>query len=126
MQIRQVITNTDTLYPDLVLRCMPPKGTRMLSEKDKALLVELFFINKESATDALRKFRLQKNVKSGKGPSTVVRLINLVQRFEETGSLEDRVRSGKPSLRIISKHCNFTWYPRSPDLTPVDFSLLGY
>ncbi|GFV99571.1 uncharacterized protein TNCV_5079351 [Trichonephila clavipes] len=65
----------------------------------------LFFMNKESATVALRKFRLQKNVKTGKGPSTVVRLIKLVQRFEETGSLKERVRSGRPSLRIISKRC---------------------
>ncbi|GFW06692.1 hypothetical protein TNCV_3287931 [Trichonephila clavipes] len=95
----------------------------MLSEKDKALLVKLFFTNKESAIVALRKFRLQKNVKTGKGPSTVVRLINLVQRFEETGSLEDRVISGRPSLRIISKRCKFTWPPRSLDLIPVDFWL---
>ncbi|GFT07919.1 hypothetical protein TNCV_873511 [Trichonephila clavipes] len=48
----------------------------MPSEKDKALLVKLFFMNKESATVALRKFR---NVKTGKGPSTVVRLVKLVQ-----------------------------------------------
>ncbi|GFX02018.1 hypothetical protein TNCV_372071 [Trichonephila clavipes] len=47
-------------------------------------------MNKESATVALRKFRLQKNVKTGKGPSTVVHLILLVQRLEETGSLKIR------------------------------------
>ncbi|GFV99071.1 hypothetical protein TNCV_1510491 [Trichonephila clavipes] len=93
----------------------------MLSEKDKALLLKLFFMNKESATSALRKFQLQKNVKTGNGLLTVVRLIKLVQRFEETGSLEDHVRSGRPSLRIICKLCNFTWPPRSQDLTPVDF-----
>ncbi|GFW24852.1 hypothetical protein TNCV_1961171 [Trichonephila clavipes] len=62
MQMRQAITNTD-LDPDQILRCMPTKGTRVLSEKDKALLVKLFFMNKESATVALRKFLLQKNVK---------------------------------------------------------------
>ncbi|GFV66155.1 hypothetical protein TNCV_2900811 [Trichonephila clavipes] len=83
--------------------------------------MKLFFMNKESATFALRKFRLQKNVKTGKGPSTMVRLIKLVQRFEESGSPEDRVRSRRPSLRIISKHWKLTWSPRSPDLTPVDF-----
>ncbi|GFX82303.1 hypothetical protein TNCV_973151 [Trichonephila clavipes] len=60
--------------------------------KDKALLVNLVFMNKESVTFALRKIGLQKNVKTGKGPSTVVRLIKLVQRFEETGSLEDCVK----------------------------------
>ncbi|GFU56311.1 hypothetical protein TNCV_582451 [Trichonephila clavipes] len=80
----------------------------MLSAKDKALLVKMFFINKESATVALRKFRFQKIVKIGKGPSTVVRLIKFVQRFEETGSLEDRVRSERQSLGNNSKRCKFT------------------
>ncbi|GFV42592.1 DUF4817 domain-containing protein [Trichonephila clavipes] len=42
----------------------------MLSAPDKALLVKLFYMNEESATIALRKFRVQKNVKSGKGPLT--------------------------------------------------------
>ncbi|GFY34964.1 hypothetical protein TNCV_155411 [Trichonephila clavipes] len=83
-------------------------------------------MNKESVTVALRKFRLQKKVKTGKWPSTVVCLIKLVQRFEKTGSLEDHVRSGRPSLRIINKRCKFTWPPRSPDLTPVDFWQWGY
>ncbi|GFV84544.1 hypothetical protein TNCV_2481581 [Trichonephila clavipes] len=69
----------------------------MLSEKNKALLVKLFFMSKESATVALLKFRLQKNVKTGKWPSTVVRLIKLLQRFEETGSLKDTLRSGRPT-----------------------------
>ncbi|GFU18321.1 hypothetical protein NPIL_496151 [Nephila pilipes] len=71
----------------------------MLSGKDKALLVKLFYMNEESATVALRKFRLQKNVQTGKRPLTVADLIKLVQQFEETGSLEDRVRSGRRSLR---------------------------
>ncbi|GFY00247.1 hypothetical protein TNCV_4710491 [Trichonephila clavipes] len=97
----------------------------MLSEKDKALLVKLFFMNKESATVALRIFRLQKNVKTGKWPSTVVHLIKLVQQFEETESLEDPVRSRRPILRIISKRWKFTWPPQSSDLTPVDFWLWG-
>ncbi|GFV10736.1 hypothetical protein TNCV_1755741 [Trichonephila clavipes] len=80
----------------------------MVSEKGKALSVKLFLMNKESATVAQRKFRLQKNVNTRKGPSTVVRLIKLVQRFEETGLLKDHVRSGRPRLRIISKRCKFT------------------
>ncbi|GFX42593.1 transposable element Tcb2 transposase [Trichonephila clavipes] len=75
-------------------------------------------MNKESATVALRKFRFQINVKTGKGPSTVVCLIKTDQRFEETGSLEDRVRSGQPNLRIISKRWKLTWPPLSPDPTP--------
>ncbi|GFT90137.1 DUF4817 domain-containing protein [Nephila pilipes] len=71
----------------------------MLSRKGKALLVKLFYMNGESAIVVLRKFRLQKNVQTGKKPLSVADLIKLVERFEETGSLEDRVRSGRPSLR---------------------------
>ncbi|GFY00572.1 hypothetical protein TNCV_2139691 [Trichonephila clavipes] len=78
-------------------------------------------MNKESTIVALRKFRLQKNVKTGKGPSTVARLIKLVPQFEEAGLIKNRVRSGRPSIRIISRRCKFTWPPRSPDLTPVNF-----
>ncbi|GFT22814.1 hypothetical protein NPIL_443181 [Nephila pilipes] len=44
-------------------------------------------------------FLVLKNVKIGKGTLTVAGLIKLVQRFEETGLLEERVRSGRPSLR---------------------------
>ncbi|GFU53758.1 hypothetical protein NPIL_652101 [Nephila pilipes] len=72
----------------------------MPSGKDKVLLMKLFYMNEESSTVAVSKFRLQKNVKTGKGPLTVAGLTKLVQRFEETGSLEDRVRSGQPSLRF--------------------------
>ncbi|GFU98601.1 hypothetical protein TNCV_3654321 [Trichonephila clavipes] len=99
----------------------------MLSEKDKAFLAKLIFMNKESATVALRKFRLQKkNVNTGKGPSTVERFMKLAQRFQETGSLDDRVRSGRPSLRIINKRRKFNWPPRSPAMSKVDFWLCGY
>ncbi|GFU14668.1 hypothetical protein NPIL_406251 [Nephila pilipes] len=38
-------------------------------------------------------------MKTGKVPLTVAGLTKLVQRFEETGLLEDRVRFGRPSLR---------------------------
>ncbi|GFW32195.1 DUF4817 domain-containing protein [Trichonephila clavipes] len=71
----------------------------MLSAPDKALLVKLFYMNEESATIVLRKFRVQKNVKSGKGPLTSAGLLKLVKRFEETGKLEDRARAGRPCLK---------------------------
>ncbi|GFW64094.1 DUF4817 domain-containing protein [Trichonephila clavipes] len=71
----------------------------MLSAPDKALLVKLFYMNEESATIALHKSRVQKNVKSGKGPLTPAGLLKLVKRFEETGKLEDRARAGRPCLK---------------------------
>ncbi|GFU70232.1 DUF4817 domain-containing protein [Trichonephila clavipes] len=77
----------------------------MLSAPDKALLVKLFYMNEESATIALRKFRVQKNVKSGKGPLTPACLLKLVKRFEETGKLEDRARAGRPCLKEARAPC---------------------
>ncbi|GFS83190.1 DUF4817 domain-containing protein [Trichonephila clavipes] len=78
----------------------------MLSAPDKALLVKLFYMNEESATIALRKFRVQKNVKSGKGPLTPAGLSKLVKTFEETGKLEDRARAGRPCLKEARAPCN--------------------
>ncbi|GFW78921.1 hypothetical protein TNCV_2973101 [Trichonephila clavipes] len=71
----------------------------MLSAPDKALLVKLFYMNEESATIALRKFRVQKNAKSGKDPLTIAGFLKLVKRFEKTGKLEDRARAGRPCLK---------------------------
>ncbi|GFY30179.1 DUF4817 domain-containing protein [Trichonephila clavipes] len=62
-------------------------------------------MNEESATIALRKFRVQKNVKSGKGPLTPAGLLKLVKRFEETGKLEDRARAGRPCLKEARAPC---------------------
>ncbi|GFU85749.1 DUF4817 domain-containing protein [Trichonephila clavipes] len=77
----------------------------MLSAPDKALLVKLFYMNEESATIALRKFRVQKNVKSGKGPLTPAGLLKFVKRFEETGKLEDRARTGRLCLKEARAPC---------------------
>ncbi|GFU95403.1 DUF4817 domain-containing protein [Trichonephila clavipes] len=77
----------------------------MPSVVDKALLVKLFYMNEESATIALRKFRVQKNVKSGKGPLAPAGLLKLVKRFEETGKLEDRARAGRPCLKEARAPC---------------------
>ncbi|GFV77767.1 DUF4817 domain-containing protein [Trichonephila clavipes] len=62
-------------------------------------------MNEESATIALRKFRVQKNVKSGKGPLTPEGLLKSVKRFEETGKLEDRARAGRPCLKEARAPC---------------------
>ncbi|GFW65794.1 DUF4817 domain-containing protein [Trichonephila clavipes] len=62
-------------------------------------------MNEESATFALSKFRVQKNVKSGKGPLTPAGLLKLVKRFEETGKLEDRARAGRPCLKEERAPC---------------------
>ncbi|GFV37678.1 hypothetical protein TNCV_2707931 [Trichonephila clavipes] len=70
----------------------------MLSAPDKSLLVKLFYMNEESATIALRKFRVQKNVKSRKGPLTPAGLLKLVKRF-------DRAQAGRPCLKEARAPC---------------------
>ncbi|GFX94962.1 DUF4817 domain-containing protein [Trichonephila clavipes] len=77
----------------------------MFSAPDKALLVKLFYMNEESAIIALRKFRVQKNVKSGKGPLTPAGPLKLVKCFEETGKLEDRAQAGRPCLKEKRAPC---------------------
>ncbi|GFT35320.1 DUF4817 domain-containing protein [Trichonephila clavipes] len=62
-------------------------------------------MNEESATIALHKFRVQKNVKSGKGPLTPSGLLKLVKSFEETGKLEDRARAGRPYMKEAHAPC---------------------
>ncbi|UYV75684.1 K02A2.6-like, partial [Cordylochernes scorpioides] len=51
----------------------------------------------ESATEALRAFRSFKDIRSGKGPMSCYSLKRLIKSFEETGSLEAKPRSGRPS-----------------------------
>ncbi|GFV73624.1 hypothetical protein TNCV_1270041 [Trichonephila clavipes] len=77
----------------------------MLSAPYKATVVKLFYMNEESAKIALRKFRVQKNVKSGKHPLTPAGHLKLVKRFEETGKLEDRPRAGRPCLKEARAPC---------------------
>ncbi|GFX50012.1 DUF4817 domain-containing protein [Trichonephila clavipes] len=77
----------------------------MLIALDKALLMKLSYMNEESATIALRKLRVQKNVKSGKGPLTPAGLLKLVKRFEETGKMEDRAQAGRPCLKEARTPC---------------------
>jgi hypothetical protein len=83
----------------------------MLTLVDKALLVKLFYISHESPAETLRKFRTQERLKKGSGPITPAGLVSLVRRFEETGTLCHRPRSGVPRLSEI----------RTPDVT----SLMG-
>ena len=77
----------------------------MLNAENKALLAKLFYVNRRSVTIALRKFRAQANVKSGKGTITVLNLMKLIQQLEEVRMVEDYAKCGLPSLRkICSSH----------------------
>ncbi|UYV79307.1 hypothetical protein LAZ67_17002062 [Cordylochernes scorpioides] len=69
----------------------------MPSLQDKAILVNFLNCDSESATEALRAFRSFKDIRSGKGPMSCYSLKRLIKSFEETGSLEAKPRSGRPS-----------------------------
>ncbi|GFY23176.1 DUF4817 domain-containing protein [Trichonephila clavipes] len=77
----------------------------MLSAPDEALLVKLFYMKEESATIALRKFQIQKNVKSGKSPLPPAGLLKLVKLFEETGKLKNRARARRPCFKEARAAC---------------------
>ncbi|GIY96926.1 hypothetical protein CEXT_473901 [Caerostris extrusa] len=68
----------------------------MLSIVEKALLVKLYYKNSESAIAALRAYRYMKGMRNSKGSITSSALKKMM-KFEATGSLASRQRSGRPS-----------------------------
>ena len=59
-------------------------------------LIRCYYSTNNCATAAIRKYNTENNLR--KAPCTVRSLLNLVQKFEETGSVADRPKSGRPSL----------------------------
>ncbi|UYV70710.1 hypothetical protein LAZ67_8000342, partial [Cordylochernes scorpioides] len=74
-----------------------PLSPGIPSLQDKAHLVNFLNCDSESATKALRAFRSIEDIRSGKGPMSCYFLKRLIKSFEETGSLEAKPRSGRPS-----------------------------
>ncbi|UYV75760.1 hypothetical protein LAZ67_13001256 [Cordylochernes scorpioides] len=74
-----------------------PLPPGMPSLQDKALVVNFLNCDSESATEALRAFSSFKDIRSGKGPMSCYSPKRLIRSFEETGSLEAKPRSGRPS-----------------------------
>ncbi|GFU73966.1 uncharacterized protein TNCV_3784811 [Trichonephila clavipes] len=71
----------------------------MLTLPEKALLVKLYYQNGECASAALRSYRHTKGIRRGKGPLTNAAVARMISKFEVTGCLDDRSRSGQPSTR---------------------------
>ncbi|GFV73434.1 DUF4817 domain-containing protein [Trichonephila clavipes] len=69
----------------------------MLTLPEKALLVKLCYQNGECASAALRCYRHTKGIRRGKGPLTNAAVARMISKFEATGCLDDRPRSGRPS-----------------------------
>ncbi|GIY13728.1 transposable element tc3 transposase [Caerostris darwini] len=68
----------------------------MLSIVEKALLVKLYYKNSESGIAAMRAYRYMKGMRDSKGPITS----SALKKFEATGSLASRQRSGRPTTAV--------------------------
>ncbi|GFW46760.1 DUF4817 domain-containing protein [Trichonephila clavipes] len=71
----------------------------MLTLPEKALLVKLYYQNGECASAALRSYLHTKGIRRGEGPLTNAAVARMISKFEATGCLDDRPRSGQPSTR---------------------------
>ena len=64
----------------------------MLMLPEKTLLVKLYYQNGESVVTALPSYHRRKGIQAGKDPMT------MILKFEVTGCLDGRFRSGGPSI----------------------------
>ncbi|GIX72554.1 transposable element tc3 transposase [Caerostris extrusa] len=70
----------------------------ILSIVEKALLVKLYYKNSESAIARIASISLhERYARDSKGPITSSALKKMMKKFEATGSLASRQRSGRPS-----------------------------
>ncbi|GFX94697.1 uncharacterized protein TNCV_4799741 [Trichonephila clavipes] len=72
----------------------------MLYIVEKALLVKLYYNNSESAIATLQPYRYMKGMRDSKGRITPSSLTKTLNKFEATGSLASRQRSGRPSTTV--------------------------
>ena len=78
--------------------------TFRLTIQDRILLVQLFYGNDRSSSVTLRRFRTIRGIKNESDGPRRSTLASLIDRFEETGSVEDKPRSGRPSIEEDSIH----------------------
>ncbi|GBO27845.1 hypothetical protein AVEN_29603-1 [Araneus ventricosus] len=74
----------------------------ILSLKDRALLVKLFYKNGDCAAIALKKFRTLKGLRSCSGPMTAFGLKKMIDKFEESGSLDVKCGKGRKAIASTS------------------------
>ncbi len=63
----------------------------------KIEIVRHYYASNASATAALRSYKREHNLKND--PFCTKTIARIIQRFEETGSVEDKPRTGRPSLQ---------------------------
>ena len=58
-----------------------------------------YYQNGECGSSSLRSYRHSKGIRTGKGPLTNAAEARMISKFEATGCLDDRSRSGRSSTR---------------------------
>ena len=71
----------------------------ILTLPEKALLKKLYYQNGESTTTALRSYRHSKVIRTGKSTVISSAMKRMISKFETTGLLDNRIRSGLSSTR---------------------------
>ena len=64
---------------------------------DRIDIIKCYYLSGESATSAMRMFKQKRQLI--RDPFSLASVSNLVKKFETTGSVQDRPKSGRPSLQ---------------------------
>ncbi|GBO34767.1 hypothetical protein AVEN_224222-1 [Araneus ventricosus] len=78
------------------------KVVMTLSLKDRTLLVKLFYKNGECAAIALKKLRTLKGLRSGSGPMTAFCQKKMIDKFEQSGSFDEKCGRGRKAIAPTS------------------------
>ena len=70
---------------------MSEKFAKIVSLKNCALLVKLFYKNNDCAPVSLQKFRTLRCMKKVVDPVSVQGLLRMIQKFEKTGSFDGAI-----------------------------------
>lgn len=68
-----------------------------IDTEDRILLLKLYYRNQESVAQTFRAYKSIKGIKDSGDPFTRVALMNIINRFDETGSIHDKQRPGRTS-----------------------------
>ena len=85
--------------------------------KTRIEIIELYYSNRKSSADTLRAYKTMHDL--WKDPFKVRTIQRLVQRFQETGSVSDKPKSGRPSLEeeamVATRAAVSCWFSTDTD-----------
>ena len=75
-------------------------GMSRIDLQDRIMLLKLFYKNNECVTQTLRSFNTLKNIKKTCDSISPAAVRSIISRFNETGSVQDKARSGRQSSSV--------------------------